>query len=477
VNGSPATELDEDADRHLPGRRRTPDWLIITLACLGQFMVILDVSIVNVALPSIHTGLGFSSTGLQWVVNAYTLTFAGFLLLGGRAGDLYGRKRIFILGVALFSVASLLGGLATEPAVLITARCLQGVGAAALSPATLAFLTTLFPEGPSRAKAIGTWSAVAGAAGAAGSIVGGLLTEYLSWRWVLLVNVPLGVLVVLVALRYLGESRNGSAQKLDLFGAITATVGFASVVYGIVEIHTEGWGSAQVLVPLIAGLAALAAFVLVEARVAGAPLVPLRLLRSRTVSGGNLAGFFMNAAFLSMWYFISLYLQGVLHLNPLWAGLVFLPHTIAVMVGARASSRLLTRFGHRLPILGGALIAVIGFLWQAQLSPGSGLVLSVIAPGLLMSGGIGLVFTPIAAAATSGVARGEAGIVSGLLNTSRQVGGAIGLAVLTTIAAGGSQADDALIAGYDRAFLLAAAFVVLGALMTLLLPRHHRKSP
>ncbi|GAA0329711.1 MFS transporter [Streptomyces blastmyceticus] len=454
--------------------------MIVTLACLGQFMVLLDVSIVNVALPSIQEGLGFTPADLQWVVNAYTLTFAGFLLLGGRAGDLFGRKRVYIAGIALFTLASLAGGLATDPGVLVAARALQGVGAAALSPATLALLTTTFPEGPRRTAALGLWSAVAGGAGAVGSISGGVLTGYLSWRWVLLVNIPIGIGLIIASARALQERRGDGPRRLDVAGAITVTLALMALVYGIVSTANYGWGDARVLVPLIAGVALLGLFVAIETRFAAVPLIRLGVLRSRSVTGGNLVGLLMNAAFLSMWYFVSLYLQDVLHFSPVKAGLAFLPHTVMVMVGARLSSRLVHRLGHRPLILAGALSAFAGFVWQAQMTPHSDFLLMVVLPGILMSLGVGLVFTPVAAAATSGVAPADAGVVSGLLNTSRQMGGALGLAVLTTLSTARIHAEStgtgptagAMVSGYSLAFVVAAAFVAAGAISALVLPRH-----
>ncbi|WP_416520888.1 MFS transporter [Streptomyces achromogenes] len=459
--------------------RTAPPWVIVTLACLGQFMVLLDVSIVNVALPSIQTGLGFSDTGLQWVVNAYTLAFAGFLMLGGRAGDLLGRKRVYIAGIAVFTAASLVGGLADSPGVLIVARVVQGVGAAFLSPITLALLTTTFPEGPKRASALGLWSAVAGGAGAVGSIAGGLLTGYLSWRWILLVNIPIGIALIAGCVRYLDHRRSEGPRRLDILGAATVTLALLALVYGIVNTAAYGWTSPQVLPPLIIGLVLLALFCFVEERVAKVPLIRLGLLRARSVAGGNLVGLLMNAAFLSMWYFVSLYLQNVRGFSPIQAGLAFLPHTLMVMTGARLSSRLISRAGTRPLILAGALSALAGFVWQSQLGPHSDFVLMVVLPGMLMALGVGLVFTPVAAAATSGVAPADAGVVSGLLNTSRQIGGALGLAILTTIATSRIQSlsgdaqpsSDNLVSGYGLAFLVAAAFVVLGAASALVLPR------
>jgi EmrB/QacA subfamily drug resistance transporter len=462
----------------------TAEKTVVALACLGQFMVMLDISIVTVALPSIQGALGFSSTGLQWVVNAYTLTLAGFLLLGGRAGDLFGRKQVFIGAIGLFTLASLLGGVAPTAGLLVAARAVQGIGAAFMSPATLALITTTIPEGPRRSSAIGMWTAVAGAAGACGSILGGVLTDYLSWRWVLLVNIPIGIVLIAGSLRSLHTTRNDGPRKLDVFGAITVTLGLSALVYGIVQTDTYGWLSARVLVPLVAGLVLLGVFGWIEQRLSAAPLIRLALFASRAVSGGNLIALVMNAAFLSMWYFVSLYLQNVLDFSPLQAGLAFIPDAAMVMISAKLGGRLLAKVGVRQLILLGAVSALIGFVWQAQVGPHSNYVLFVLLPGVLMSAGVGFVFAPVSVAATSGVARSDAGLVSGLLNTSRQIGGALGLGILVAIAADRSRSaagsaavsKQALVSGYSLAFLVAAGFVLVGALTVAVLPRR-RSAP
>ncbi|HVW43207.1 MAG TPA: MFS transporter [Amycolatopsis sp.] len=392
---------------------RKSDSLVLFLTCAGQFMVILDVSIVNVALPSIRASLGFSASGLQWVVNAYALAFGGFLLLGGRIADLYGRKRIFLLGLTVFSVASLVGGLASTPGLLIAARALQGLGAAVLAPATLTIVTTTFTDPDDRARALSVWAAVGAAGGAAGSLVGGVLTEYLSWRSILLVNVPIGAAAIVLAAPVLTESRDLSERRrLDVPGAALVTVGGTLLVYGIG--HPWPW--------LAAGAALLGVFVFVEAR-STAPLMPLRLFRARGISAGTLSTLLMGAAFITMWYFLSLYMQNELHYSALETGAAFLPHTVAIIAGSRSAPWLMRRVGIR------TLILAAGFVWQGLTSAG-GYLATIFGPAILMCGGLGLLMTPITATVTSSAGRDDAGLASGLLNATRQVGGAIGLAAL-----------------------------------------------
>lgn len=477
----PATTSDSGRHPEASGAgaaRRTPDWVILALACVAQFMVVLDVSIVNVALPSIGRDLHYSATGLQWVVNAYVLTFAGFLLLGGRAADLYGRRRVYLAGLVLFTGASLVGGFAQTSAWLTTARAAQGLGGAVLSPATLTIIVTTF-TGKRLARALGTWSAVAGAGGAAGAVLGGVLTAEASWRWVLFVNVPIGAAVVVAALVFLTEARRTSAQRLDVLGAVTATAGLAALAYAIVDTDVHPWGSPQTLGVLALGVALLATFVLVQRR-AAAPLMPLRLFRSRSLSGANVVMLLVGAAFFSMWYFLSLYLQDVLGDSALRAGLSFFPMGLAIVVGAQVSSRIVPRLGVRPPLLAGTVAAAGGFWWLSGIAPHSAYASAVLGPGCLISFALGLLFTPLAAAATSGVAPHEAGLASGVLNTSRQVGGSIGLAALATLAsdrthafvlARGHRALDAgLTAGFARAFELGAVLCLVALAVSLTVP-------
>jgi EmrB/QacA subfamily drug resistance transporter len=445
--------------------------------CAGQFLVVLDVSVVNVALPSMRTALDLSSSSQQWVVNAYALTFAGFLLLGGRAADLFGRKRTFLVGLGLFTAASLAGGLAQDAWMLITARTLQGLGSAVLAPTTLSILTTSFPEGSERTRAIGTWTAVGAGGGAAGGLVGGLLTSYLSWRWVLLVNVPVGALVLVGAALCLTESRAAQARRLDVPGAVLVTAGVAGLAYGIAESESHGWTSAYSLLPLIGGAVLLAVFALVEARTA-APLIPLRLFRVRSVSAANTVLLGCGAATFGTWYFLSLYMQSVLHYSPVRAGCSFLPHTIAIIVGSKLAPRLMGRIDARLVGGAGGLLAAAGLAWQSTLTVHGTFTGTILGPGLLTMFGSGLLMTPIAAAATSGVAMGEQGVVSGLLNTSRQLGGALGLTILATAAAdrftsrhaAGADSAHALTSGYGLAFLLGAILLTASTSLITLLP-------
>ncbi len=462
--------------------RPTPsNGAILALVCLAQFMVVLDVSIVNVALPSIGTDLHFSPTGLQWVVNGYVLTFAGFLLLGGRLADIYGQRRIFLLGLAIFSVASLLGGLAQTAGELTAARALQGVGGAVLSPATLTIITTTYSDGRARTRAIGVWSSVAGAGGAFGALAGGILTTYLSWRWVLFVNVPIGVIAAVGAVVLLRERRRSDAQRsLDIAGSLTGTAGLAVLVYAIVSTDKYASGSARTLVTLAIGIALLLAFLLIQDRFAKSPLLPLSLFRSRALSGANLVMLLAGMTFFAMWYFLSLYMQEVLGFGPLKTGVLFLPTTAAIIIASQLSSRLVGRFGGRPILVVGMLCSAAGFFWMSQLSSTSTYANGVLGGAVLTTFGVGLSFTPLAAAATSGVPPNQAGIASGVLNTARQVGGSIGLAALATIAtahthslaAHGHSQADALTKGYDRAFLISAVIAIVAAVIAyLLIPR------
>ncbi|AEW93775.1 MULTISPECIES: MFS transporter [Streptomycetaceae] len=473
------TDLTEQQSRRPAVRSggTPPAWAVLVAACAGQFLVVLDVSVVNVALPAIRTTLGLSATGLQWVVNAYALTFAGFLLLGGRAADLFGRKRVFLTGLSLFTLASLAGGLSHQPWQLLTARAVQGLGAAVLSPATLTILTTSFPAGPARTRAIGTWTAVGAGGGAAGGLVGGVLTDYLSWRWVLLVNVPIGALVLVLSALRLAESRSAAARRLDIPGAVLVTGGVAALAYGIVQTGERGWGSAGALLPLLGGVAVLVLFGVVESRTRE-PLMPLALFRVRSVSAGNAVMLVCGAAMFSMWYFMSLYLQNVLHYSPLRAGLAFLPFSLSIVAGSTLAPRLMTRFDGRTLAAVGAVLEAAGFAWVSRLSADGTFTGTILGPAIVMSFGAGLLMTPLAAAATSGAGPAEAGLVSGLVNTSRQIGGALGLTVLTTVAADriGTATDPAaLSAGYGRVYLVAAGFVLVATVLVLTtLPRVKR---
>lgn len=449
-------------------------WLVVALACAGQFLVVLDVSVVNVALPSMRTDLDLSPSGLQWVVNAYAIAFAGFMLLGGRAGDLYGRKRMFLTGLALFTLASLAGGLAQDDWHLLLARAVQGLGAAVLAPSTLTIVTSAVPEGAARARAIATWTAVGAGGGAAGGLVGGVLVDVLSWRWVLLINVPVGAVVLAGAVWWLRESRAGDGRRLDLPGALLVTAGLATLAYGISQTEAEGWTAPATLVPLAAGLALIGLFLAVEARTT-APLMPLGLLRRRAVSGANAAMFLSGSAMFAMWFFMTLYAQNALGYTPLEAGLALVPSSLAVVLGSKLAPRLMRTAGARAVAALGTLVAATGFGWQSTMRIDDPYVTGIMLPGVLMMLGAGLATTPLAALATSGAAPGEAGLVSGLVNTSRTMGGSLGLAVLSTIAAsrtGGRATPEALTEGYALAFRTGTGVLLAGVVLTLLwLPR------
>ena len=453
-------------------RRRS---LTLVLCCVAQFMVILDVSIVNVALPSIADDLGFTPASLAWVVNAYTLAFAGFLLLGGRAADLLGRRETFAGGLALFALASLAGGLAQSELALVVARAGQGLGGAIVVPATLSIITTGFPEGRERNRALGLWGAMGAIGGASGAVLGGVLTQTLNWRWILIVNVPIGLAGALAALWvvHVGRRDTGATRQFDLAGALTVTLGLVVLTYGIVESEAYGWGSARTLLTLACGAALLAVFLLVEGRIASRPLVPLRIFASRALSAANVIVFCLGGSVFAMWYFVSLYLQQVLGYSPIEAGAAFLPMPLTIAACTQPATRLTGRFGAG-PVLafGMALIAA-GMLLFTGLTAAGGYVSDVLAPSLLCSAGIGFSFVPVTIAATAGVDRTEAGLASGLVNTSRQMGGSLGLALLATVAtqhtaavAGDVSHVEALTEGFRHAFAVGAAIALTGALVS-----------
>jgi EmrB/QacA subfamily drug resistance transporter len=451
--------------RTLMSKRAIPTWAVLAVCCMAQFMVVLDVSIVNVALPKMRADLDLSASSQQWIINAYTLTFAGFLLLGGRAADLFGRRRVFVLGLGVFTVCSLLGGLARNGSDLIAARAVQGVGAAILAPATLSLITTTFTEPATRRRALGAWSATAASGATAGVLAGGILTDLLDWRWVLFVNVPIGAALIAAAMVSLTESRAEQRPRLDIAGAVTVTGGLALLVYGIVSTDTRSWGSPATIVTLLGGAASLAAFVVIESRTAH-PLVPLGVFRLRSVAAANGIAVTIGAALFGMFFFLSLYLQQVNGYSPLRAGLAFLPAALATLGGSLVGTRIVTRLGVRRQLVIGPLMAATGLVWLTQLSAGDGYLGNVFGPLVLAGIGLGMSFVPMTIAATADVPIHQAGLASGLLNTTRQMGGAVGLAAMATIAAGASSPT----AGYDRAFWISAAAMVIGALIALVLP-------
>ncbi len=466
------------AERAKPTHRHAPDWLILTIACLAQFMVVLDVSIVNVALPKMSHDLHFTLTSAQWVVNAYVLTFAGFLLLGGRAADFFGRRHVYLAGLFIFTLASVAAGFAATGAQMVAARAIQGFGGAILSPATLTIIVTTF-HGPKLPKAIGAWSAVAGAGGAVGALLGGILTGWASWRWVFFINVPIGMVAGVVALMYLRELRHKDATaKLDVTGAVLVTGGLASVIYAVVNTTTHAWSSASTIDWLFGGVVLLVGFVFWEAKVASHPLVPFRIFRSRSLSTADGIMVLVGGVFFAMWYFLTFYFQYVLGYGPVKAGFAFLPMAIGIIIGAQLSSRLINRVGVRPLLQVGATLATLGFFWLSFIEPHSSYATDIMAPSFLCAFAMGILFAPLATAATAGVDRADAGLASGMLNTSRQVGGSLALAILGTVAAddtaslaGHLSKAAAEVAGYQRVFQISGVITLVALFATAALPR------
>ncbi|MFY9578706.1 MAG: MFS transporter, partial [Gaiellaceae bacterium] len=410
-------------------------WLVLVLVCVAQFMVVLDATIVNVALPSIQRGLHFSPVSLQWIVNAYTLVFGGFLLLGGRAADLLGRQRLFIAGIGVFTVASLLNGIAPSSSVLIGGRALQGLGAALVSPAALSIVMTTFAEGRERTRALGIWSAIAAGGGAVGLVLGGLLTDTLSWRWVFFINLPIGIAAALLSLRYVPNTRaERRPETVDLGGAISVTAGLLVLVFGIVKAQEYGWTSARTLGTGALAVALLTAFAVIELR-SREPLIRLGIFRIRSLTSANVSMLFVVSGLFAMFYFASLYVQEILGYSPLKAGVAFLPITAGIVIGAGVSQQLIREIGVRSVPLIGLAMSSAGLFLLGRL-PTHGSYASDLLPGLmLMSIGMGLTFVPVTLIATTNIEPSDAGLASGLFNTSQQVGGALGLAALSTLAA------------------------------------------
>lgn len=439
------------------------------LCCLAQFMVILDVSVVNVALPAIQSDLGFSDVNLQWIVSAYTLTFAGFLLLGGRAADLLGQRRVFIAGLALFGLASLAGGLADSQGLLIAARAAQGLGGAVVAPVTLSILTTTFTEGADRNRALAAWGAMGAAGGAAGALVGGVLTQYAGWQWILFINVPIAAAIVIGARRVIPASLDvvrASDRHYDFAGALTVTAGLVLVTFAIVRTEVEGWGSATTLATMAVGLALLGLFLAIEARFSRWPLVPLGIFSTRSLSASNVVVFFLGSAVFAMWYFVSRYLQQVLGYSPVEAGLAFLPMTFAIAVASTVAGRLSSTVGAGRVLAGGMSLIAVGMVGFSFVSVDGSFLGDVLVPGVIVATGLGFSFVPVTIAATAGVDSSRAGLASGLVNTSRQFGGSVGLAVLATVAtsAATGASPAGLTDGFSAALLVGAGFAALGAL-------------
>jgi EmrB/QacA subfamily drug resistance transporter len=454
---------------------------LLALLLVGQFLVVLDVSVVNVALPAMQDGLDLSATGLQWVINGYTIAYAGFLLLGGRLADVVGQRLAFLTGLGLFVAGSLVGGLSGSSGLLVAGRVVQGLGAAVLSPATLTILLASFPEGPQRAKAMGWWMAIGAAGGATGGLVGGALTEWLSWRWVLLVNAPVGAAVLVAAARLLRDGVLARRPRMDVPGAVAATAGLAALVLGITQIEGHGWTAAEVLLPAAVGVALLAGFVAIQRR-AAEPLMPLEVLRLPGLAVANLVTLTSGAGLFAIWYFLTLYMQDVLGYSPLEAGVAFLPHTLAIIAGTQVTTRWLGERDARATISLALLVAGVGFWWLSRAGADGHYVVDVAVPGAIVMLGAGIAFPPMVGAATAGVPPAMHGLASGILNTSRMVGGALGLAVLATAAAsrtadvaGPGPVDAAAqVSGYTVAYLIAAGTMVLAASLAWALPAPRR---
>jgi EmrB/QacA subfamily drug resistance transporter len=446
-------------------------WLALVVVCFAQFMVVLDATIVNVALPSIQKDLSLSPTDLQWIINSYTLMFGGFLLLGGRAADLVGRRTLFVAGVAVFSAASLLDALSTSGTMLILARGLQGLGGALVSPAALSIITTTFAEGEERTRALGVWGAIAGAGGAFGLLLGGVLTDLLAWEWIFLVNVPIGIGVALAAMRFVPNSRAPAAARrgFDLAGAVSVTAGLVVLVYAIVKAQEMGWGSLHTLGLGGVAIALLAGFVAIEARSA-APLVRLGLFRVRSLATANGVFLVVAGALFAMFFFASLYVQQILGYSPLQAGFAFLPVTAGIMGGAALSQVLIKRAGVKPTVVGGMSLAAAGLVVLAATTKVDGSYLGILFGLVPMALGMGLTFVPLTLVATTGVAAEDAGLASGVFNTSQQVGGALGLAILATLANDRTASfagprPEALVEGFQLAFSVSAALMIAGVVL------------
>jgi EmrB/QacA subfamily drug resistance transporter len=444
-------------------------WLALALLAAAQFIVVLDASIVNVALPSIGRDLHFAQENLSWVINAYTLFYGGFLLIGGRLADLLGRRTIFVSGLVVFALASLAGGLAQSDLWLIIARAVQGLGAALLSPAALSILTTTFAEGAERNKALGVWGAVAGSGGAAGVLLGGVLTDALSWEWVLFVNVPIGLGVAALAPMLVANSRSDAEHRtFDIAGAVSVTAGLSLLVYALVDAESAGWGSTQTIGLLAAAFVLLGAFLVIEARTRG-PLLPLGIFRLRTLTASNGVGLLIGMSLFSMFFFLSLYMQQVLGYDALKSGLSYLPLALMIIGSAGAASQLTTRLGFKPVLMGGMLLVAIGLVWLSQVPVDGTYLADLLGPMIVVGAGLGFAFVPVTIGAVAGTKAHEAGLASGLINTSQQVGGALGVALLSTIAfANVNQFRPdpvALTNGFGDAFLVGAGFALAGLLL------------
>jgi EmrB/QacA subfamily drug resistance transporter len=478
----PASSTSPAVALRRPGasRARGHPSLALVIMLSAQLMIILDLTVVNIALPHIQAGLHFSTAGLSWVLNAYTLTFGGLLLLGGRAGDILGRRRMFLAGIILFTLASLAGGLATAAWWLLAARALQGVGGALASPAVLALVVGSFPEGRERTRALGIYSAVLMGGASLGLVLGGVITEWASWRWVLFVNIPVGILVVAVTPLFITESPR-QPGRFDLAGALTSTGGMTALVYAFIRAASDGWADRMALAAFGVAAVLLATFLLTESRTAQ-PITPLRLFSSLSRSGSYLTRLLLVAGMFGMFFFLTQFVQEILGFSPLVAGVAFLPMTLAVFAVSRLAPRLMPRFGATRLMLAGMLPVIAGMAWLAQVSAGTSYLGGILGPMLLLGTGMGVVFVPLTTVSLAGVAAADSGAASSMVNVMQQLGGALGLAILVTVfgaayrhaAAAGPAAhgvalkNGALVHGVAAAFSVAAVFDGCALLVILL---------
>ncbi len=463
--------------------QQTSRWLIFALLGIAQFMVVLDVAIVNIALPSIKEALGFDQSTLQWVVTAYALAFGGFLLLGGRTADLFGRRKVLLMGMLGFTIFSFLLGLAQSATVLIVLRALQGLAGAFMSPAALSIVLTTFKEGPDRNRALGLWATISSGGAAVGLLLGGILSQYLDWRWIFFVNVPIGLLVAWgIHKKVPKQAKEERNSNLDILGAVLVTSGLISLAYALSKAPTWGWFSASTGGMIAGALALIVAFIVNETR-AKHPLIPLSIFKVRNVTGANLVMVPIMATMMGMFFLLSLYIQTVLHYSPVVTGLAFLPFPIVLGIVSNRVARLVSKFGFKPFLIAGPVFVTFAMLWLARV-PVEGHYLTDLLPTLLlMPLGVGMTFMPLMAAATSGVPAHEAGLASGLINTSQQMGGAVGLAALTGIAtsatASATQSEplSALVYGYKQAFLAGVVFMVFAVILAVIVIRQPKRPP
>lgn len=460
--------------------------LALAVLAIAQFMVILDATIVNVALPAIAHALHFQNDAqLQWIITAYALTFGGFLLLGGRLADLFGRRKIFLAGTALFAVASLAGGFAQDPGQIIIFRGLQGLGGALLAPSALSLLLTTFQEGPERNKALGVWSMVAAGGGAIGLVLGGLLTQYVDWRWIFFINLPVAALVIPMALKYLPAGLPRDKQRVDALGAVTITGSLIALVYALAEAAQKGWGAEVTIGSFVAAVVLMAIFIINETRVRH-PLIKLSIFKRRNVSGGTILNLLMPAAMFGLFFYLSIYLQQILGYSPTHTGVANLPFTLVIMIVASLLSKNITKINAKAVLVAAPLLVAAGLLFFARLPVAADYFTDILPGIILMATGMAAVFVVNTMVTTSGVSHEESGLVSGLLNTGQQIGGAIGLAVLTVISSAATKAKmaethgspaalpEALVHGFHQGFIAAAVIAVLASVVALVVIKNHK---